>query len=63
LSGISPQEVISNCGGQSEVRALKTLKGVSKFEQSLLCRLLQDSKGFDDMEMAARPLVVRRFRP
>jgi hypothetical protein len=52
LSGISPEELISNCGGQTEVRALKTLKGVWKSEQSFLCRLLQDSEGSDDMEMA-----------
>jgi hypothetical protein len=55
-SGVSAEELISDRGGQTEVRALKKHKGVSKFEQSLLCRLLQDSEGPDYIEMAARCL-------
>jgi hypothetical protein len=56
LSGISPEKLVSNRGGQPEVSTLKALKGITKLEQSPLCRLLQDRQSSDDMEMASRSL-------
>ena len=54
MSGISPEEFISNRDGQAEVCLFETLKGIPKIEQTPVCGLLQAPHGSDHMKAAQR---------